>query len=62
MKNLLKNNIELNLYARRSQNTRNKLTFQLQTSFKSSRRFVFKSRLIFIKSRYYICDEKGYKV
>ena len=64
MKNLLKNNIELNLYARRSQNTRNKPTFQLYITFKSSRRFFSKSslRLFFIKSRCYICDKKGHKM
>ena len=64
MKNSLKNNIESNLYARHSQNTRNKLTFQSYTIFKSSRRFFLKSslRLFFIKSRCYICDEKGYKM
>ena len=64
MKDLLKDNIELDLYARRSQNTRNKSTFQLYIIFKSSRRFFFKSslRLSFIKSRCYICDEKSHKV
>ena len=62
MKNLLKNNIESDLYARHFQNICNKLTFQSQTSFEPSRRFFFKSRLIFIKTRYYICDEKDYKV
>ena len=60
MKNSLKNNIESNLYIRRFQNIRNKLTSQ----FESSRRFSLKSllRLFFIKLRCYICDEKDYKV
>ena len=64
MKNSLKNNIELNLYARRFQNTRNKSTSQLYIIFKPSRKFFFKSslRLSFIKPRCYICDEKDYKV
>ena len=64
MKNSLKNNIESNLYARYSQNTRNKLTSQSHTTFKSSRRFFSKSslRLFLIKSRCYIYDEKDYKM
>ena len=64
MKNSLKNNIELSLYIRRSQNIRNKSTFQLYIISEPSRKFSLKSllRLFFIKSRCYIYDEKGYKM
>ena len=60
MKNSLKNNIELNLYARRSQNTRNKSTSQSHIISEPSRRSFSKSSLR--KSRCYICDEEGYKI
>ena len=60
MKDSLKDNIELNLYARRSQNTRNKSTSQSHIILKPSRRFFSKSLLR--KSRCYICDEEDYKV
>ena len=64
MKNSLKNIIELNLYVRRFQNTRNKSTSYLYIIFKPLRRSSSKSslRLSFIKSRCYICDEKDYKM
>ena len=64
MKDSLKNNIELDLYARRSQNTRNKSTSQSYTISEPSRKFSSKSssRLFLIKSRCYIYDKEGYKV
>ena len=43
MKDLLKNNIELNLYARRFQNTHNKSTSQSHIISEPSRRFSLKS-------------------